>query len=108
VNASGRLAIRGRRDAVSTEEISPFEEVGDVARTRWREAQLLLDTPGARRIRTTIAAALILAAPAIARHPYLRGTRLLRIIGVAGGASLIVKAAELLRDWEPKVTTTGR
>lgn len=54
-----------------------------------------------------MAAALIVAAPAIARHPYVRSTRLLRLVGVAGGAALIVKAAEAIRDWEPGVAATG-
>ena len=57
--------------------------------------------------RAVVAAGLIVAAPAIARHPYVRSTRLLRLIGAAGGAALIVKAAEAIRDWEPGVAATG-
>jgi hypothetical protein len=55
-----------------------------------------------------VATGLIVAAPVIARHPYVRGTKLLRIVGVAGGAAIIVKVAETIRDWEPRVAATGR
>jgi hypothetical protein len=88
--------------------MSMWDEAGDVARAGLREAQLFLHSPGARKARTVVATGLIVAAPAIARHPYVRGTKLLRIVGVAGGAAIIVKVAETIRDWEPRVAPTGR
>jgi hypothetical protein len=68
----------------------------------------LLHSPKARKARAVVAASLIVAAPAIARHPYVRGTRLLRLIGVGGGAALIVKVAETIRDWEPEAVADRR
>ena len=79
-----------------------------MAREGLREAQLFLHSPGARKARTVVATGLIVAAPAIARHPYVRSSKVLRLFGVAGGAAIIVKVAETIRDWEPRVTATGR
>jgi hypothetical protein len=44
---------------------------------------------------------LILAAPAVARHPTTRSTAVGRLFLLAGGAALVIKAAESIRDWEP-------
>jgi hypothetical protein len=49
-----------------------------------------------------VATGLIAAAPLISRLPMFRATPLGRIVGLAGGAALIVKAAEMIRDWEPR------
>ena len=87
--------------------MSTFEGVRGRVADGVRDAQLFLHSPRARRARAVVAAGLIVAAPAIARHPYVRSTRLLRLIGAAGGAALIVKAAEAIRDWEPGVAATG-
>ena len=86
--------------------MSTFDEILGAAQAGFRDAQLFLHSPRARKARAVVAAGLIVAAPAIARHPYLRSTRLLRIVGVTGGAALIVKAAEVIRDWEPRAAAT--
>lgn len=54
-----------------------------------------------RDVRRKVATGLIFAAPVIARLPVMRASPLGRIVGLAGGAAIIVKAAEMLRDWEP-------
>ena len=79
-----------------------------MAREGLREAQLFLHSPGARKARAVVAAGLIVAAPVIARHPYVRSSKVLRLFGVAGGAVIIVKVAETIRDWEPQVIATDR
>jgi hypothetical protein len=88
--------------------MSTFEGVRGRVADGVRDAQLFLHSPRARRARAVVAAGLIVAAPAIARHPYMRQTKLLRLIGVAGGAALIVKVAETIRDWEPEAVAARR
>lgn len=61
-----------------------------------------LDSPEGRKLRSTVASGLIFAAPVVARLPVIRRTPLGRAVGLLGGAALIVKAAELIRDWEPR------
>ena len=69
------------------------------------EARAWLASEQGRRYRAIAARALILAAPAIVRHPFFK-TPVGRFVQIAGGATLIVKVAELLRDWEPTVPAT--
>jgi hypothetical protein len=69
------------------------------------EARAWLASEEGRRYRAIAARLLILAAPLIVRHPIFK-TPLGRLVQIAGGATLIVKVAELLRDWEPTVPAT--
>jgi hypothetical protein len=66
------------------------------------EARAWLASEQGRRYRAIAARLLILAAPLVVRHPIFK-TPLGRVVQIAGGATLIVKVAELLRDWEPAV-----
>lgn len=61
-----------------------------------------LDSPEGRRLRSRVASGLIVAAPLVSRLPVVRRTPLGRVVGFLGGAALIVKAAEMIRDWEPR------
>jgi hypothetical protein len=61
-----------------------------------------LDSPEGRRLRSKVASGLIFAAPLLSRLPLVRRTPVGRAISLLGGAALIVKAAELIRDWEPQ------
>jgi hypothetical protein len=65
------------------------------------EARLWLATPQGRRLRLLAAQAIILTAPMVMRHPFFK-TPVGRLLQVGGGAALLVKLAELLRDWEPE------
>ena len=67
------------------------------------EARAWLASAEGRRYRLLAARALILAAPVILRHPFFK-TPVGRLVEVAGGAALLVKVAELIRDWEPEPT----
>jgi hypothetical protein len=64
------------------------------------EARAWLVSEQGRRYRSLAARALILAAPAILRHPFFR-TPLGKLVELAGGAALLIKVADLIRDWEP-------
>ena len=64
------------------------------------QAKVWLDSPRGRRYRSLAAKGLVLAAPIILKHPFFR-TPIGRLVGVAGGAALVAKVADLVRDWEP-------
>lgn len=75
--------------------------VREVVETGVQTAKAALSSPTGKKARVVLATGLIAAAPVIARHPYVRSTKMLRLIGIGGAAALIVKAAEHIRDWEP-------
>jgi hypothetical protein len=66
-----------------------------------------LDSPEGRRLRSKVASGLIFAAPLLSRLPVVRRTPLGRALSLLGGAALIVKAAEMIRDWEPRRAEVG-
>jgi hypothetical protein len=77
------------------------------ARTLFEEVRAFLASPEGQRFRAAVATGLIAAAPIIARLPVFQASRLGRLIGLAGGAALIVKVAHMIRDWEPRPAQTG-
>ena len=68
------------------------------------QAKAWLDSPDGRRYRAYAAQALVLAAPVILRHPFFK-TPVGRLVELAGGAALLAKVADLIRDWEPTTST---
>lgn len=64
------------------------------------EVLRFLDSPTGRRLRRVVATGLILSLPLVMRIPGLRRSFVGRAIEVAGGTTLVVKLAELIRDWE--------
>ncbi|HEU4354594.1 MAG TPA: hypothetical protein VFT27_03315 [Actinomycetota bacterium] len=65
------------------------------------EAEAWLATPTGRRVRALAAQLLIVSAPVVLSHPFFK-TPIGRLVQVAGGAALLVKVAEAIRDWEPE------
>ena len=59
-----------------------------------------LDSPTGRRLRKRLATGLIVSVPLVMRLPGLRRSPVGKLVEVAGGAALVVKLAEMLRDWE--------
>ena len=59
-----------------------------------------LESPTGRRLRKGLAAGLIISVPVVMRIPGLRRTAIGRLVEMAGGGALVVKLAELVRDWE--------
>ncbi len=57
-------------------------------------------SPAGVLFRRYIAAAAIVSAPLFFRIPVLRRHPLIRTLELVGGAALLVKAAEALRDWD--------
>ena len=59
-----------------------------------------LDSPTGRRLRRVVATGLIVSVPLALRIPGLRSSPIGRLIAATGGAALVVKLAEAIRDWE--------
>lgn len=64
------------------------------------EARAFLASPTGILFRRYVAAGVIVTAPLLFRIPGLRKYPLIRTLEVIGGAALIIKAAEALRDWD--------
>lgn len=64
-------------------------------------ARAYLASPDGQRLRRRVARAMIVTAPVVARSRIFRATVVGRVVGVVGGATLVVKLAEALRDWDP-------
>ena len=78
-----------------------LRRIGDRIEVGVREIEDFLDSPAGRRLRRLLAGAAIVGAPLLFRLPALKRFPLLRVLELAGGAALVVKFAEALRDWEP-------
>jgi hypothetical protein len=79
----------------------PFQRIGDRIEIAVQDVESFLDSPAGRRARRILAASAIVTAPLLFRIPGLKRYPLLRALELAGGAALVVKFAESLRDWEP-------
>jgi hypothetical protein len=77
-----------------------LQEVAERLETSVDEVLEFLDSPAGRRLRRVLATGLIVSVPLLMRIPGLRATPIGRLLGVTGGAALVVKAAEAIRDWE--------
>ncbi len=80
--------------------VSAVRRIGDQVRIEGQEILRFLSSPAGRRFRGVLAAGIILTAPALFRLPGLRRYPLIRALEFIGGAALIVRFAEALRDWE--------
>jgi hypothetical protein len=67
------------------------------------EFRRYMASPEGREMRRRAAQFLIIASPLVFRLKFFRSTPLGRVLGVVGGAALVVKLAEALRDWEPDI-----
>ena len=69
------------------------------------EARDWLASPQGRFLRSLAARLLIVSVPLIVRHPFFK-TPIGRLVEVAGGAAVLIKLAEFLRDWDPQPART--
>ncbi len=65
------------------------------------DVRAYLSSPEGRQMRRRVATGLIVAAPLITRLPMFKRSMFGRVLALAGGAALIAKAGEWIRDWEP-------
>ena len=66
-----------------------------------KEFRAYMASPEGRQVRRRVAQVLIIGAPLLFRTKFIRRNPVGRVIGLVGGAALVVKLAEALRDWEP-------
>ena len=77
-----------------------LQEIADRIDTNVDELLAFLDSPSGRRLRKRLATGLIVSVPLVMRMPWLRRTPVGKLIELGGGAALLVKFAEMIRDWE--------
>lgn len=77
-----------------------LQEIADRIDTTVDELLSFLDSPSGRRLRKYLATGLIVSVPLVMRMPWLRRTPIGKLIELGGGAALVVKFAEMIRDWE--------
>jgi hypothetical protein len=65
------------------------------------ELRRWMASPEGREIRHRVAQVLIVGSPFLFRLKFIRSSPIGRVLGLVGGAALIIKLAEALRDWEP-------
>jgi hypothetical protein len=64
------------------------------------QARAFLASPAGARFRRLLATGVIISVPLLFRIPVLRRHPLVRWLEAIGGAALVIKAVEALRDWE--------
>lgn len=77
-----------------------LQEIADRVDASVEDLLAFLDSPSGRRLRKRLATGLILSVPLVMRLPWLRRTPVGKLIELGGGAAIVVKLAELIRDWE--------
>jgi hypothetical protein len=92
-----RAGVVGHRSMTVRRSISGITDRADAA---VEEVLDYLDSPSGRRLRHAVATGLIVGAPLVMRMPGLRRTPAGRLVELVGGAALVVRAAEMIRDWE--------
>jgi hypothetical protein len=77
-----------------------LQEIADRIDTTVDELLAFLDSPTGRRLRRYLAAGLIVSVPLVMRSPWLKRTPIGKLIELGGGAAILLKVAEIIRDWE--------
>jgi hypothetical protein len=77
-----------------------LQEIADRIDTTSEELIEFLDSPAGRRLRRIVGTGLILSIPLVMRLPWLRASPIGKLIEITGGAALLIKLAEVIRDWE--------
>jgi hypothetical protein len=72
------------------------------------QARAFLASPAGARARRWLAAGVIVSAPLLFRMPVMKRHPLFRWLEALGGAALVIKAMEALRDWELRGDQTQR
>jgi hypothetical protein len=85
-----------------------LHEMAERLDTTVEELLAFLDSPVGRRLRKYLATGLILSVPLIMRIPGLKSSPVGRLVEFAGGAAIVVKLAEMIRDWEREQADADR
>jgi hypothetical protein len=89
--------------AFSEERPDLIEELGRRLDRGIEEIRAYMASPEGQELRRRIAQVAIIAAPLLFRMRFFRASAIGRVLGLVGGAALLVKLAEALRDWDPVV-----
>jgi hypothetical protein len=84
----------------SATPVARLKEIADRANVSFDELLTFLDSPTGRRLRKMLATGLIMSVPLVTRIPGLRKSPIGRMIELVGGTALVVRLAEVIRDWE--------
>lgn len=76
------------------------QRIGDRVVLTAAQARTFLASPAGARFRRLLATGVIISVPLLFRIPVLRRHPLFRGLEALGGAALVIKAFEALRDWE--------
>ena len=79
-----------------------FAEAKEVLGSGAEATRAWLATPQGKRFRQLFARVLILGSPFIFRMRMMKLSPIGRMIEFAGGAAVLIKLAEIIRDWEPE------
>jgi hypothetical protein len=79
----------------------PLDTAFELASDATASARAFLGSERGRKLRRNLATAVIVGAPLISELPFVRRSRLARVLQTAAIGTLLVKSAEWLRDWEP-------
>ena len=93
-------------DEVIDEARSAAESAKEAAERALRDARMYLASPQGKHMRANVARGLMALAPAMAGMPMLRRSWMVRLLGAAGAATVLIKVAEAIRDWEPEQPAT--
>lgn len=83
-----------------TRRMAAFPPIGQRVVITAEQARAFLASPAGARARRWLAAGVIISVPLLFRIPVLRRHPLFRWLEALGGAALVIKAMEALRDWE--------
>ena len=93
-------------DEIVDEARAAAEGAKEAAERALRDARMYLASPQGRQMRANVARGLIALAPAMAGMPMLRRSWMVRLLGAAGAATVLIKVGEAIRDWEPEQTAS--
>jgi hypothetical protein len=88
----------GKEEAEMAQRI---RRVGDRVEVAFKEVEDFLGSPAGRRLRGLLAVGAIVGSKLLFRIPGLRRYPLIRALDRLGGAALVLRFAQSLRDWEP-------
>ena len=81
--------------------MSKIDDMAERVFDSYEDVKTYLGSDEGRELRRKVAVGLMFTAPILAKLPVMRASKVGKLVGLAGGAALIVKAAEMIRDWDP-------
>jgi hypothetical protein len=83
-----------------SQAMDALQAIVDRTQSTADEVLAFLDSPQGRRFRRLVGTGVIVSVPFVMRLPGLRRSFVGRALELTGGAAVVVKLGELIRDWE--------